>query len=293
VNLLGNAIKFTCRGEIAVKCTSNFCEEKKMWEIRIAVMDQGRGISKDILTKIWNPYIQANSSSGGFGLGLSISKKLVELMGGTLGVESEEGNGTTFFFTFYTTDAIPSKLLTETPVECVGKKVAIIETHSNNKDVLCDLISYYRMKPIVLKIEEAMDLSMPGDIDLVLCCLSEGDDKIKSLITQFPFKLILMGTKKPPLEFQNIFFLKKPFHHYKFAASLFKFFQNQVWEVATEIPPLECSIPTPSHLNILIVEDYLMNQQVLFKMFKKTGNRENESRSEWKRSCGVTQNRTF
>jgi signal transduction histidine kinase len=99
-NLIGNSIKFTASGNVSVRLSK---VQNKQDIYRWEVEDTGLGIRKDYLPKIFSPYTQENSATarkyGGSGLGLSISKKLIELMGGQLGVESTLGKGTLFFFT--------------------------------------------------------------------------------------------------------------------------------------------------------------------------------------------------
>jgi len=101
-NLIGNAIKFTERGRIAVAFT-----ERRMPEgglvLKFEVTDTGIGIAAEDLARLFQPFVQADISTsrkyGGTGLGLAISKRLVEAMGGGIGVTSEPGNGSTFAFT--------------------------------------------------------------------------------------------------------------------------------------------------------------------------------------------------
>lgn len=98
-NLVSNAIKFTPKGEVKLH-TSVISEDAEKFILKIQVIDDGIGISRENLEKIFESFEQANSSTtrnyGGTGLGLSISSKLATLMGGSIKVASEEGNGSTF-----------------------------------------------------------------------------------------------------------------------------------------------------------------------------------------------------
>lgn len=98
MNIVGNAIKFTQKGYVRLEVRM-----EKNGEILFSISDSGIGIPKDRLNKIFEPFTQADSSTtrrfGGTGLGTTISKQLVELMGGKIWVESEEGKGSTFYFT--------------------------------------------------------------------------------------------------------------------------------------------------------------------------------------------------
>ncbi len=96
-NLAGNAIKLTKKGWIEIQVSCHKLEQK-MKRLEIRVTDTGPGIPKDILSELFKPFVQADEGrkAGGTGLGLSIARELVELMNGSIEVESEVGKGTTF-----------------------------------------------------------------------------------------------------------------------------------------------------------------------------------------------------
>ncbi|HJT89918.1 MAG TPA: PAS domain S-box protein, partial [Bryobacteraceae bacterium] len=102
LNLVGNAVKFTAQGGVKVRARLDREEERSVM-VRISVEDTGIGIPADRQADIFSPFTQVDGSTtrrfGGTGLGLAIARQLVGLMGGEIGVRSEEGKGATFWFT--------------------------------------------------------------------------------------------------------------------------------------------------------------------------------------------------
>jgi len=102
LNLLGNAVKFTERGDVFLEISGEERPDGKV-QLKAAVADTGIGIPPDVQSRLFAPFEQADQSTtrkyGGTGLGLAICKRLAELMGGTIGVTSKSGEGSTFWFT--------------------------------------------------------------------------------------------------------------------------------------------------------------------------------------------------
>lgn len=101
MNLVGNAVKFTATGTVTV-AAHPLCSEQKGCRVRFEVVDTGPGLDRDSLDRLFEPFTQADRSTtrrfGGTGLGLTICRQLVTLMGGRIGVDSEPGKGSCFWF---------------------------------------------------------------------------------------------------------------------------------------------------------------------------------------------------
>ena len=141
INLVGNGIKFTDDGEVMVNVSRNLRANLKQ-EIEFIVEDSGPGIPADKLDRLFKPFSQGDASSsrrfGGTGLGLAISKRLSELMGGRLFVESVEGKGSAFHFTLVaeTAKGADRSFLYTTDAQLQNKRALIIDDCAAMRDLL-------------------------------------------------------------------------------------------------------------------------------------------------------------
>jgi two-component system, sensor histidine kinase and response regulator len=154
VNLVGNAIKFTDQGEVEVNVrTESISDEGAL--LHFSVRDTGIGIPLDKQREIFGAFSQADSSTtrkyGGTGLGLTITAKLVGLMGGRIWVESEIGKGSTFHFTVQVRPgaaALPSESLDVS--QLAGVPILVVDDNATNRRILQDSAIRWKMKPIVV-----------------------------------------------------------------------------------------------------------------------------------------------
>jgi signal transduction histidine kinase/CheY-like chemotaxis protein len=155
VNLIGNAIKFTEQGEVVLRVLpDSTSEDDDSVVLHFAVSDTGIGIPADKQQKIFAAFVQADGSTtrlhGGTGLGLAISSNLVELMGGTIWVESEHGKGSTFHFTARFR-RVEASYLSHTPYEIgdlTGLSVLVVDDNVTNRKILMETLKRWGTSPV-------------------------------------------------------------------------------------------------------------------------------------------------
>nr|WP_315186584.1 ATP-binding protein [uncultured Albidiferax sp.] len=186
LNLVGNAIKFTEQGEIVV-AVRRLAPGDPLWSatgeqltLYFAVTDAGIGLTPEQQGKLFTAFTQADSSTsrrfGGTGLGLTICKTLVQLMGGTIGVHSTAGEGSRFFFTINTTPAQDQSRTFAAPGPAsdpaqglAGLRVLLVEDNEVNQELALDLLTGAGMLVDVANNgQEAVERVGSGAFDLVL-----------------------------------------------------------------------------------------------------------------------------
>jgi signal transduction histidine kinase/response regulator RpfG family c-di-GMP phosphodiesterase len=149
LNLLGNAIKFTAQGEVTLRVT---CERRLAAgsRLRFEVRDTGIGIAPAVQSTLFRPFVQADSSTtrqyGGTGLGLTICKRLVESMGGGIGVASTPGAGSLFWFEIEL-ESCPQRSLAAavTPAALEGHRALVVDDNATNRKLLDHLLTAWRV----------------------------------------------------------------------------------------------------------------------------------------------------
>ncbi len=154
VNLIGNAIKFTETGEVVVGVERDE-RGKRGTALHFSVRDTGIGIARAKIETIFEAFTQADNSTtrryGGTGLGLTISKRLVEMLGGRIWVESQERVGTTFHFTAQFGLQADGAVEPEGfPVALSGLPVLVVGDNATNRRILTEQLSGWGMKPVAV-----------------------------------------------------------------------------------------------------------------------------------------------
>ena len=159
LNLLTNAVKFTEQGEVVLTVNSRALtranRRSARHELHFAVRDTGIGIDAERQGRLFQSFSQADASTarryGGTGLGLAISRRLAELMGGKMWVESEPGKGSTFQFTIQTEQAeLPERsrpAFSESQPQLAGKRVLIVDDNATNRRILVLQTQAWGMTP--------------------------------------------------------------------------------------------------------------------------------------------------
>lgn len=290
VNLISNAIKFSKDGEVILSVKSM---QSDMLEFR--VKDTGIGISAEKLSRLFQPFSQVDASTtrkyGGTGLGLVISKKLVELMGGAIGVISEPGVGSTFYFSIHAL-AAEAPAETEKPIhlnltELADRLILLVDDNETNLRLLSQLLKAGGMRTIATtQPQEAIGL-LQNHPDITAAILDmqmpEMDGvHLAKAIKQLPgyeaFPLILLTSMHEfPAKSDQAFFgamLHKPVRQ----ESLFRQMHRLICppvspekQDAQAAIPASYNAPTMPKISILLAEDNLINQKVAVRILSKLG----------------------
>ena len=186
VNLANNAIKFTDHGEIVVS-TELVSLGKKNAEIKFAVRDTGVGLTEEQTARLFTSFSQADTSItrkyGGTGLGLTISKRLVEMMGGKIWVESTPGVGSTFFFTaFFGIGREEGRSRHLPPPDLRGIKALVVDDNPTSREIFQGMLESFSFD---------VTLAASGQ---------EGLEEIEKSIGARPYDLVVMDWKMPGLD---------------------------------------------------------------------------------------------
>lgn len=286
-NLIGNAVKFTEQGEVSVKVMAQESANGNTL-LRIEIKDTGIGMSPEGQTVLFQPFAQADNSTarrfGGTGLGLSISKNLIDLMRGTIGVESALGKGTCFWFTL-PLQPVDNNALAPLP-NLSGKRALVVDDNDTNRKILRYYLQHWGMlvsevdnAPAALtELETAVrqntaydillsDLHMP---DMDGYALARAILSIPS-ITAMPRLLLSsggMGSEAERLALGFAQSLLKPVRQAQLLDAIASALQTPVKRA---LPPAKIAedLPDYSSKHVLVVEDNKVNQKVILAILGK------------------------
>ena len=294
INLIGNAIKFTQEGGIEVRVTKLQEKPGDVIAVRFEVIDTGIGIPKEVQDKIFDTFTQADESVtrryGGTGLGTAISKQLIELMGGEIGLQSSTDQGSRFWFTLdFTLPTIETSKPTTKGL--ANKKLLVLESDSTPQKLSETAMPWVRSTSVKSGLHDGLralkagimdgdpyDLVLVNDPDLKLVqfaetvrdddelrslelvlAMADGDDKQKDLYTEAGYSSVV----QLPVDIAVLF------------NTLHSAIAGEVQE-APEVSKLVDYYPTASKvgdLDILVAEDNPINQKVISKILERAGHR--------------------
>ena len=299
-NIVSNAVKFTAQGEVILS-VSTLTESATHVQLCFEVRDTGIGIADDVRARIFEPFIQAHNSDtrkfGGTGLGLTICSEIVEALGGSIGVESEPGKGSTFWFNLkfkkQTTPSRPTVLTTDQPTNL---RVLVVDDNPTNREILQLQLANLQMRATsVAGGNEALDLlrsensgtdpfhlalldgQMPDMDGLELARLIKADPAIAAT------RLILLSSLGDHLTDTTLAasgiesYLIKPLKQTRLQAAFTTLFSRE--PLQAPVPPLaRAAPPDPAPavvrdqpLRILLAEDNSVNQRVALLQLKRLG----------------------
>ena len=301
INLLANAIKFTEHGEIVLGASVESRTDDHL-QLHFTVHDTGIGISKDKQKLIFEPFTQADGSTtrkfGGTGLGLTISSRLVEAMGGDIWVESVPDQGSCFHFTAslgITSQRPPRPNSVEPSLS--GRPVLIVDDSVTNRRILTDMLWLWKMRPTpaasateaLSYMARAAEIGEPFSLVLTDGHMPEMDgfglaERIKNS-PHLANAVILMLTSGDRLgdvrrcrELGIAAYLMKPVRRDELRASIISALAVRPSKLDEHSDALQIderdgssSVQPPRTVRILLTEDNLVNQRVAVRILEKAG----------------------
>ena len=293
LNLASNAVKFTPSGEvvISVKLVE---QESADVRVRFEVRDTGIGIEAADHLRLFESFSQADASTtrryGGTGLGLAISRRLTEVMGGEIGVDSSLGNGSTFWATLpLAVSGSPAAPPSISPGQLTGLRVLVVDDNSTNRLVLDAQLAGWRMNPEAVgdaqqgldRCREEAAAGRPFDIAVLDMCMPDMNGlelahKLSTDVALASTRIIMltstMNVDKAELVAAGVQeWLTKPVRSSEFYDRLMRLVAKRPIAAPAVSPAIPVTISQPSRGLILVVEDNEVNQLVARSMVAKLG----------------------
>ena len=297
VNLLSNAVKFTERGEVVVSVSAERASggAADTYMLHFVVRDTGIGIPPDRMDRLFQSFSQVDASTtrryGGTGLGLAISKRLSELMGGGMWVESELGAGSSFHFTIRAA-AAPARArayLDEVQPVLQGRRVLIVDDNATNRRILARQLETWQMLPqATASPAEALDWLRGGqafDVAILDMQMPDMDGldlareirKLETPYARLPLIMLTSLGRREVKENGDLFaaFLTKPMKPSSLFDALVSIFTGQATHVlARETAPrpqFDAHMGQRCPLRILLAEDNATNQKLALRLLARLG----------------------
>lgn len=288
INLLGNAIKFTKKGSVYVN-VEKLAEDDKSVVLKFVIEDTGIGIPEDRIPKLFQSYEQAEKSTtreyGGTGLGLPISKKIVEIMGGKLKVKSVVGTGSSFYFEIKMekgTQNIDSSCISESVVK-QDVKVLIIDNNLKTQRIIGSYFDYWKIAyDKAEKISDANQLLDRNTYDLILLdTVMPGLPKLEDIERYYKESMmkqkghvVVMPTSKSTVNMSKYLDMGIEHHIYK---PVFQHKLKELLETLFSVKEKESVVVErkavgenrKTALKILLAEDQRINRKIVTGLLSK------------------------
>ncbi|MCF8231960.1 MAG: response regulator [Bacteroidales bacterium] len=288
INLLGNAIKFTNEGEIGVDIVKKNEDEESV-TLEFNIFDTGIGIPKEKQDKLFESYEQADKSTsreyGGTGLGLPISKKIVELMGGTLNLESKEGKGSRFYFSIDFPKAKEQEPICELELEEKNKqlKVLVIDDNETSRTIIRNYLDFWNFNTHLVGSTEKTKQKLQENeydvifVDTVMPDIENTNDMqqfYEQTLSQTNAYIIIMPPSKSAVNLSIYADMGLDKHIYKpvlqqdLKAILASLFHTPAEKAEAEAREKEQS-EAASNIRILLAEDQKINRKIVSGLLSK------------------------
>ncbi|MBT6176972.1 MAG: response regulator [Deltaproteobacteria bacterium] len=298
-NLLGNAIKFTDEGSVRIEVSIRE-ESDNDALVYFGVVDSGVGISQENQDKLFQSFVQVDGSytrqHGGTGLGLAISRQLSELMGGTIGVKSEIGTGSTFWFTTRLQKQIGSgQGLSSAELKLDRHRILIIDGDENTRSLLTELLQSWGIstgsaasgKEGLQTLERAhqegapfdtvlLDLQLPGIDGLEIARRVKSSENLQGTNLITLTSVTQRGHGNQVYEAGIVGYLPKPVRAFELHEALYELDSLRAqhgndFPLITRHSIAENKVAQKSIERILIAEDNIVNQEVTREMVEELG----------------------
>ena len=296
VNLLSNAIKFTEIGEVVIYVNATQLDEESRYQIQFAVKDTGIGIPVDKMERLFKSFSQVDASTtrkyGGTGLGLAISKRLSEIMGGKMWVESQLDVGSTFYFTISAVAASDYQVEEENlNEEFLGKRLLIVDDNATNRKILSLQAESWGMFSCAIssgiKALELLNTGIEFDLAILDMQMPEMDGvtlarEIRKYSNYQNLPLVMLSSlckqeiaqQSADINFAAI--LSKPLQQSQLRQVLIRVLNRKLIKVnpSSMSPKTTSEAPVLNHkLRILLAEDNVVNQKVALLTLERLGYR--------------------
>jgi len=284
INLLSNAVKFTnSGGAINVNIRREACDTPNRARVRFEVKDSGIGVTAEQKARIFEAFGQADTSItrkyGGTGLGLTISSRFIELMGGKLDLESEPGHGTTFFFTLELEEI---ETLNESLKGSFHNLNALVMIDENRKksqtDYLVEYLDYYGVKHTTFKdLRELQQLESKTAFDIMFADFDYSDEDVLKKLAASPEATVLITKsyymkKIESLELELFKVLYEPLNATKLQGVLESFdVEEYTAKKAAKQKRKKVSADTKFDAKALVAEDNVINQKLIRRTLEELG----------------------